>query len=65
MTKPPSASYPGVTQIKRAISAVVKAGVTVGTIEIAQNGAIRIFSISAGAETAANDFEEWEKRGLL
>ena len=52
-------------EIKRVITAVAKAGVIVGSIEISPNGSLRIYAASGNPEPAANDFDEWDRRGAL
>lgn len=65
MTKTSSAPFPRATQIKRAIAAVAKAGVAVGSVEISSSGEIRVIAAVASAESVANDFDEWDRKGAL
>ena len=57
--------FPRATQIKRAIAAVAKAGVAVGSVEISQSGVIRVNAAATSAERVANDFDEWDRKGAL
>ena len=65
MNSIPLIKFPRSPEIKRAIAAVTKAGVVIGSIEISANGALRIYAATGHPEPAANDFDEWEKRGAL
>lgn len=65
MTKSASVPFPRVTQIKRAIAAMAKAGVAVGSVEISPSGVIRVVAASTSAESVANDFDEWDRKGAL
>lgn len=65
MTKASSSPFPHATQIKRAIAAVAKAGVAVGSVEISPSGVIRVIAAAASAESVANDFDEWDRKGAL
>ena len=65
MTDTPLIKFPRTPEIKRAIAAVTKAGVVVGSIEISPSGALRIYAATGNPEPAANDFDEWERRGAL
>ena len=65
MTKTSSSPFPHATQIKRTISAVAKAGVAVGSVEISPSGVIRVIAAAASAESVANDFDEWDRKGAL
>ena len=65
MTKISSLPFPRATQIKRAIAAVAKAGVAVGSVEISPSGGIRVIAATSSAESVANDFDEWDRKGAL
>jgi len=65
MTKICSLPFPRATQIKRAIAAVAKAGVAVGSVEISPSGVIRVIAATSSAESVANDFDEWDRKGAL
>jgi len=65
MTKISSLPFPRATQIKRAIAAVAKAGVAVGSVEISPSGVIRVIAATSSAESVANDFDEWDRKGAL
>lgn len=45
------------SDVARAISAVTKAGLVAGRVEVTQDGTIRIYA--AGAEPADNLFDQW------
>ena len=62
MTKISSLPFPRATQIKRAIAAVAKAG---GSVEISPSGVIRVIAATSSAESVANDFDEWDRKGAL
>lgn len=61
----PSTTYPRSAAIKRAIAAFAQSGLSVGSVEISPTGAVRIYAAGVAPEVAANDFDEWEKRGAL
>ena len=65
MTKTAISSFPRSADIKRAIAAVEKAGVVVGSVEINPTGGLRIYAASSQPAQPANDFDEWDKRGAL
>lgn len=57
--------FPRSTDIKRAIAAVTKAGIAVGSVEITPTGGLRIYAVGSEPAEPANDFDEWDKRGAL
>tara|TARA_R100001129_G_scaffold50288_3_gene34850 strand:+ start:1989 stop:2186 length:198 start_codon:yes stop_codon:yes gene_type:complete len=59
------ASFPRATQIKRAIAAVVNAGVAIGSVEISPTGVIRVIAAGTSTGNVANDFDEWDRKGAL
>ena len=65
MTKISSLPFPRATQIKRAIAAVAKAGGAGGSVEISPSGVIRVIAATSSAESVANDFDEWDRKGAL
>ena len=65
MRSPSTQKYPRSVEIKRAISAVTKAGVVISSVEISPAGVLRIIAAGAAPDVAANDFDEWDKRGAL
>lgn len=65
MKDTPPASFPRATQIKRAIDAVVKAGVAIGSVEISPTGVIRVIAAVTSTDNVANDFDQWDRKGAL
>ena len=57
--------FPRSGEIKRAIAAVAKAGVVVGSIKISPSGALQIYAATGNPEPAANDFDELDRKGVL
>lgn len=65
MTRLTSNTYPRSSEIKRTIAAIAKAGIVIGSVEISPAGALRIYAAGSEPDVAANDFDEWDKRGAL
>lgn len=57
--------FPRSSEIKRAIAAVAKAGIAVGSVEISPDGNLRIYAAGSELAPPANDFDLWNKRGAL
>ena len=64
MSNPAIPRFPRSTDIQRAIVAAAKAGVEIGSVEIAPTGAMRIYAASS-VPSAASEFDEWDRRGVL
>jgi len=57
-------SYAGKVQIRHMVEAAKAAGLDVGGIEAAPDGTIRILSKQL-AQPTTDQFDEWERKGLL
>lgn len=60
-----SLKFPRTAEIKRAVAAVAQAGIVVGSVELSPTGSLRVYAMGAQPDCAANDFDEWDKRGAL
>jgi hypothetical protein len=61
----PKLNYPGDRYIQRSILGARKAGLDVGSVEIAPDGTIRIIDKSISHRDNLDEFEQWEAAGKL
>lgn len=65
MTKQLPTKFPRSAEIKRAITAVAKSGVSVGSVEVMPDGGLRIYAAMYLPTDASNDFDVWDQEGAL
>jgi hypothetical protein len=57
--------YPRRSEIARILSALRGNGITIGSIEISPDGAIRVTQFPTDLPSASNDFDRLDAAGLL